>query len=98
MYIPGDREKDPIRIAGAIRELATGRSNAVGTVTLTAGAVSTTVIAPNCSALSVPFLMPLTENALAAKPWIASVTKGQFVIGHQSHPDTDMIYGYVCLG
>jgi hypothetical protein len=32
MYIPGNNEKDPTRVTSAIRELATGRSNAVGTV------------------------------------------------------------------
>jgi hypothetical protein len=99
MYIPGNNEKDPTRISSAIRELATGRSNAVGTIALTASATTTLVKAANCSAMSVPFLQALTASAAAATGvYIQSVGKGEFVIAHNSNAATDRIFGYIALG
>jgi hypothetical protein len=99
MYIPGNSEKDQTRYASAIRELATGRSNAVGTVALTASSTTTLVKAANCSALSVPFLQALTASAAAATGvYVQSVEKGQFTIAHNSTAATDRIFGFVCLG
>ena len=46
--IVGRDEKDLSKFAFAIQQLAEGRSNATGTVTLTANAASTTVTAPTC--------------------------------------------------
>ena len=82
--LPGNNEKRPYPVTSAIRELATGRSNAVGTVALRASS-TTMVKAPNCSALSVPFLTALTANALAANPYIQSVGEGA-VYGRPSEP------------
>ena len=99
MYVPGNNEKDPTRVMSAIRELATGRSNAVGTVALAASATTTLVKAPNCSALSVPFLQALTATAAAATGvYVRSVEKGQFTIVHNSTAATDRIFGYVVFG
>lgn len=99
MYVPGNKEKDATRYASAIRELATGRSNAVGTVALDASSTTTVVKAANCSALSVPFLQPLTASAAAATGvYIQSVAKGEFVIAHNSSAAIDRIFGYICLG
>jgi hypothetical protein len=39
-YVPGIAETDPKRIVLAIQQLAAGRSNAVGVVTLTTGAAA----------------------------------------------------------
>ena len=44
--VPIPTEKDPYKIARAIRELFEGRSNAVGSFTLAANAASTTVTSP----------------------------------------------------
>src|SRR4051794_2065019 len=99
MYVPGNSEKDQTRYASAIRELATGRSNAVGTVALTASSTTTLVKAANCSALSVPFLQALTASAASATGvYIQSVAKGEFVIAHNSSAAIDRIFGYICLG
>jgi hypothetical protein len=99
MYIPGNNEKDPTRVTSAIRELATGRSNAVGTIALTASAITTVVKAANCSAMSVPFLQALTASAASATGvYIQSVEKGAFTIAHNSSAATDRIFGFVCLG
>ena len=49
----------------AVRELFEGRSNAVGTFTLTPGAASTTVTAQNCGAGCIVLPCPKTANAAA---------------------------------
>ena len=98
MFVPGPGEKDQTKINAFIRELASGRTNATGTVTLTPSATTTVVFAPNCMADSIPFLSPLTATAAAAGAWISSVSKGQFTITHTSSVATDKTFGFVCLG
>ena len=98
---PGER--DPSRIAMAVRQLMEGRSNAVGTVTLTAGpAVTTTVPAPNCGAGARVFLFPASASAAAALATTyvlpANVTAGQFVISHAAGPPNDRTFFWVALG
>src|SRR5688572_5777021 len=83
-------EKDPIKQNAAIRQLIEGRSNAVGTVTLTNDGVAmgTTVTAPNCGPNSAVFLFPTTAAAstflrgsdLHVKT--TNVTAGQFIVTH----------------
>ena len=51
-YVLSTVETDQRKINTAINQLAEGRSNAVGTCTLAAGATSTTVTAKNCAAAS----------------------------------------------
>ena len=58
-------ERDPARIVRAVRQLAEGRSNAVGAFTLTAGAASTVVTAPTCGAGSSVLVFLKTANAAA---------------------------------
>lgn len=95
-------EKDPARFVFAINQLAEGRSNAVGSVTLTANAASTTVTAPGCAAGSHVFLFPRTANAAAivAATYVLStnVTKGQFIVTHTNNANADKTFSYVCLG
>jgi hypothetical protein len=96
------QEKDLTKFALALQQLAAGRSNAVGTVTLRDGQTTTTVTAPNCGAGSKVFLFPATANAAAvvATTYIlaANVTAGQFIVTHASDSDTDQTFYYVCLG
>lgn len=49
-YVPGITETDLKKIVLAIQQLAAGRSNAVGSVTLATGASSTMVTTANCAA------------------------------------------------
>ncbi len=95
-------EKDLTKFAFAIQQLAAGRSNAVGSVTLRDGETTTTVAAPNCGAGSHVFLFPQTANAAAvvATTYVlaTNVTAGQFIITHASDADTDQTFSYVCLG
>ena len=95
-------EKDPRRINTAINELAKGRSNAVGTVTLLPNAASTTVTAKNCGAGSVVLLSALTAHAAAelgnGTVYVSAVANGAFTLAHASNAQNDRTFGYVCLG
>jgi hypothetical protein len=95
-------EKDLTKFAFAIQQMAMGRSNAVGSVTLRASQTTTTVTASNCGAGSHVFLFPRTANAaaVAATTYVlaANVTAGQFIVTHASDADVDQTFSYVCLG
>ena len=95
-------EKDQRKINTAINELAQGRSNAVGAVTLAVSAVSTTVTAKNCGAGSVVLLSALTANAAAelgnGTIFVSAVANGSFTLAHASNAQNDRTFGYVCLG
>lgn len=95
-------EKDPRRVATAINELAKGRSNAVGTVTLAPSAASTTVVAKTCAAGSVVLLSPLTAHAAAeignGTIFVSAVGNGAFTLAHANNAQNDRVFGYVCLG
>ncbi|MGD9725260.1 MAG: hypothetical protein AB7R40_23575 [Nitrospiraceae bacterium] len=96
------QEKDLTRFAFALQQLASGRSNAVGVVTLRENETTTTVSAPNCGAGSAVFLFPATANAAAvvATTYVlaVNVTAGQFVITHASDADEDQTFYWVALG
>lgn len=95
-------EKDLTKLTLAINELASGRSNATGTVTLTAGAATTTATAPTCAAGSVPMLAPATANAATelgnGTLYISTVGKGSFTIAHANNGQSDRTFLFVCLG
>lgn len=95
-------EKDIPKIVGAVNQLTQGRSNAVGVVTLTASAATTTVPAPNCAAGSSIFLFPATANAAAivAATYVltTNVTAGQFIITHTNNANVDKTFYWVALG
>src|SRR5262245_44345681 len=96
------QEKDTFKIVAALKQLAQGRSNAVGSVTLAANAASTVVAAPNCAAGSAIFLFPQTANAAAewknGTMYVGSVSKQQFVIAHANNAQTDRAFWWVALG
>lgn len=100
--VPHQMEKDPARIVAAVRDLFEGRSNAVGTVTLTASAATTTVDAINCGPGSRVFLMPTTAHAAAeygnGTLYVSSVASGSFTVTHANNSQTDRIFFFVCLG
>jgi hypothetical protein len=97
-------EKDPIKQNQAIRQLIEGRSNAVGVVTLAHDGVATTTIvaAPVCGPNSIVFLFPQTAHAAAvvATTYVkaADVTARQFIVTHATTSNTDVTFGWVCLG
>lgn len=89
-------------LTDAINLIQEGRSNAVGEVTLTAGAASTTVSDNNFESAMVVLLQPKTANAAAAlsTTYIADAdkTKGSFIITHANNAQADRTFGYVRLG
>lgn len=95
-------ETSQVKVNAAINQLVQGRSNAVGTVTLTASATTTTVNAQNCGAGSVVFLSPQTAHAAAevgnGTIFVSAVANGSFTLTHASNTQTDRVFGFVCLG
>lgn len=98
--IPTLSETNPLRLVRAIRELFEGRSNAVGSVTLTENTTTTTVTAPNIGPSSEIFLSPRTSNAAVATAnvRITSVGSGTFTITHSNTATTDRTFGWVAFG
>lgn len=98
--VPDLGETAPARMVQAIRELFEGRSNAVGELTLTANATTTTVASETCGDESLVFLCPRTSNAAAAMgtTYVSSIGNGTFTLTHASNSQTDRRFGYVALG
>ncbi len=100
--IVSSNEKDLTKFAFAIQQLAMGRSNAVGTFTLTANAATTTVTAPACAVGSTPLYTPTTANASAeigaGTIRISTISNGSFVVTHANNAQTDRTYKYAILG
>lgn len=108
MSLPKQQKRDlPVNIhlwnlTDAINLLQEGRSNAVGTVTLTANATSTVVTDNKFESEMVVVLQPKTANAAAAvaTTYIADSdkTKGSFTITHANAATVDRTFAYVRLG
>lgn len=103
-YFPPISERDVTQIVRAIRDLFMGRSNAMGEVTLAAGAATTTVTAVNCGEQSVIHLTPRTANAAAEIgngtlyiP-VSTTLPGQFTINHANNAQEDRSFGYSING
>ena len=103
-YVPGQNETDPKKMLRAVRELASGRSNGVGTVTLATSAASTTVTDGNCAVGSTVIPIPTTAHAaaeLAAGTLYiptATVVNGSFVIQHANNAIADRTFAYALVG
>lgn len=95
-------EKDLTKFAFSIQQLAAGRSNAVGEVTLAVTTTTTTVSFINCGADSVVILAPKTANAAAelanGTAYVGTVGAGSFTITHASSSESDRTFGFVCVG
>jgi len=100
--VPASTEKDPFKIVRAVRELFEGRSNAVGSFTLSANAASTTVTAANCGAGSTVLCFPKSANAAAewknGTMYIGTINNGSFVVTHANNAQTDRTFLYAALG
>jgi hypothetical protein len=93
------KEQDPQTINQAIGQLAQGRSNAHGVVTLNVSSTSTTVTTPCCSPQSVVILSAQTADAAASVTtnWVVAAT-GSFTINHASNTNADRTYGWGIIG
>ena len=101
-YVPGITETDLKKIVLALQQLAAGRSNAVGTVTLATGAASTVVTDKNCAAGSTPLLTPVTASAATevgnGTIYVSAVTNGAFTLTHASSATTGRTFLYALHG
>jgi hypothetical protein len=101
-YVPGITETDLKKIILAVQQLAAGRSNAVGTVTLAVSAATTVVTDKNCAAGSVPLLTPITANAATevgnGTMFVSAVANGSFTITHASSVTTGRTFLYALIG
>lgn len=94
-------ERDIGVIVRTIIELCKGRSNAIGTVTLTANAAATTVPAPTCSDTSHVLLTPLTAHAAAELgngTLYVNAGREIFTITHANNGQTDRAFGFYIAG
>ncbi len=109
-FVPGLEETDLKKIILAIQQLAAGRSNAVGTVTLTANVATTTVSTANGAITqkglvapgSTPIFTPKTANAAAevgnGTMYVSAVGIDTFTITHANNAQTDRIFLYAIHG
>jgi hypothetical protein len=101
-YVPGITETDLKKIVLAIQQLAAGRSNAVGKVTLTINIATTVVSDKNCAAGSTPLLTPTTAVAAAeignGTMYISAVANGSFTITHANSPTGGRTFLYALVG
>lgn len=100
--VPAPTERDPLKLARAIRELFEGRCNAVGAFTLATGATATTVAAMNCGAGSTVLLAPMTADAAAeiknGTLYVSAVANGSFTVAHASNAQADRSFRYAAFG
>lgn len=98
-YVPGLDERDLNKLITSLQQLASGRSNAVGTVTCSTAA-TTTVTDANCAAGSKVQLTPSSSAgaAIVASTWVSSATNGSFVVAHTVASTTDRTFNYAILG
>ena len=101
-YVPGTTETDLKKIVLAIQQIAAGRSNAVGTVTLATGLATTTVTAPNCATGSTPILTPASANAATelgnGTMYVSAVANGSFTLTHANSSTAGRTFLYALLG
>lgn len=101
-FVPGIAETDLKKIILALQQLAAGRSNATGTVTLATGAATTIVADPNCAAGTVPLLVPASANAATevgnGTIYVSSVANGAFTISHANSATAGRTFLYALQG
>jgi hypothetical protein len=101
-YVPGITETDLKKIVLAIQQLAAGRSNAVGTVTLATDTATTVVTNKNCAVGSTPLFTPITADAAAelgnGTMFISAVANGSFTIAHANSATAARTFLYAIIG
>jgi hypothetical protein len=101
-YVPSRYETDLKKIVLSIIGLASGRSNAVGTVTLAVSSATTTVTDANCSAGTTPIFTPTTAAAATeignGTMYVSAVKNGSFTITHANSATTGRTFLYALIG
>jgi hypothetical protein len=105
VYAPGITETDLKKVILAIQQLAAGRSNATGTVTLTPSAATTTVTPTQAGIIaagSTVMLTPTTANAATevgnGTMYVSTVSNGSFTITHANSATTGRTFLWAILG
>jgi hypothetical protein len=104
VYLPEINETDLKKIVLSLQQLGAGRSNSVGTVTLTQNSATSVVTTRTgtCAPGSVPILVPTTANAateFGAGSWhISSVGVDTFTITHVNSATASRTFIYAILG
>lgn len=103
-FVPEMNETDLKRIILSLQQLAAGRSNSVGSVTLTLNSATTVVTTRTgtCAPGSVPIPIPASVNGATeygAGAWyISSVGIDTFTITHTNSATADRTWLYVIVG
>jgi len=101
-YVPGITETDLKKIILAVQQLAAGRSNAVGTVTLAINSLATVVTDKNCAVGSTPLFTPVTANAAIevskGAMYVSVVANGSFTVTHANSATPDRTFLYALIG
>lgn len=101
-FVPGLEETDLQRVILSLQQLAAGRSNAVGTVTLNVSASTTTVSDNNCAAGSIVVFTPTTANAATeignGTMYLSAVANKSFTITHANSATTGRTFLYAIHG
>jgi hypothetical protein len=101
-YVPGITETDPKKTVLAIQQLAAGRSNAVGAVTLATNAATTVVTDRNCAVGSTPLFTPISANAATevgnGTMFVSAVANGSFTITHANSATAGRTFLYALIG
>ncbi len=103
-YVPGLAETSLKKIILSLQQLAAGRSNSTGIISLAISAASTTVTDENCAVGSTVILSPSTAHAAAEVAAgtlfipIATIANGSFVIQHANNSQGDRTFRYALHG
>src|SRR6476661_769202 len=105
VFVPGITETDLKKVILSLQQVAAGRSNATGTVTLTASAASTTVTPTQTGSIAVgstQILTAMTANAAAeignGTIYVSAVANGSFTLTHANNSQADRTFRYAILG
>lgn len=102
VFVPGMNERDLNRIIQSLQQLAAGRSNAVGTVTLAPSVATTVVTDNNFAPGSVPLLTPTTASASTeignGTIYVSARANKSFTLTHANSATADRTFLYAILG
>jgi hypothetical protein len=96
-YFPAPGPANPAQVARIGNELRVGHLDNLRTVTLAAGATTTTLNDPRIRPTTVPLLVPRSSAAAAVTWWLASRGRQSLVLGHDA-PGSAVEFSVVLLG
>jgi hypothetical protein len=98
----GEAEEWIRKVSEVVNAVMNGKTNAAGTVTLTANAATTTITDARIGANTSVKLTPTTANAATAVATtyqtFPNAATGAIVINHANNAQTDKTFAYVLLG